>query len=373
MPTTAAITPAGTLACPEFASGGQFSVGAEEELFLLDGAGRLAPGSDEHVHRLQLTGAIGTVSTELFAAQIEFASSVCAEAGTIAGQLAALRSALLGTGARLMAAGVHPDAPFGDVALTPAGRYRQIGDSLAGLLRTPTAAFQVHVGLPDEHAAILAYSGMRHRLPILQALAAGSPFWHGRDSGLASARWGVINSYPRGGVPPVVRSWSEYAALVESVATAAEVPDYTHVWWDHRLQPRLGTLEVRVMDAQPSLTAAAGLAALVQGLVRHAVEKPVAVDVPSPVLEENSFRTARHGLETTVVDIDGTRRSVRELAAEAIRDARAALAADGLDAALEAVEHLLATETSSARQRRLHAERGMPGLVDDLVERTRLG
>lgn len=359
-----------------FASGGEFTLGAEEELFVLDDRGRFAPALGAAlVDRIDAAAPQpgARVTAELFAAQVEFATAVCGEAGEIVGQLAALRSALLAAGAEALACGVHPAGEFADAELTAEGRYLLIGDALAGLLRTPTAALQVHVGVPDEHAALLAYRGIRHHLPVLQALAAGSPFWHGRDSGLASARWAVISSYPRGGVPPIVHSWDEYAALVDLVAHAAEVPDYTHLWWDARLQPRLGTIEIRVMDAQPSLATAAGLAALTQGLVRYAVENPIAFDVPGPVLAENSFRVARHGLETTLVDVDGRHRPVRDLARQLVAEARAVLAADDLAEPLTAVEQLLTEETSPARQRRLFAQGGISAVVADLVERTALG
>lgn len=353
-----------------FGDGGNFTVGAEEELFLVDPEGDLVRGTFPERLLEQSPGGAGAVTRELFAPQIEFATAVCADATVIEEHLRTLRGALTEAGGRALAAGLHPAAAFGDAELTAADRYRLIGDSLAGLLRTPTAAFQVHVGLPGPEAAVRAYRGTRHVLAVLQALAATSPFWHGLDSGLASARWGVIDSYPRGGIPPVVASWEEYAALVDVVAAAAEVPDYTLVWWDARLQPRLGTIEIRVMDAQPSLTRAAGLAALAQGLVRRAVEEPVAFDVPSPVLAENSFRTARYGLETTIADVDGTMRPVRELAARMLSEAREVLAPDGLDGALEGVEQILAEEPEYARQRRLHAAGGIRAVVEDLVART---
>ena len=110
-----------------------------------------------------------------------------------------------------MAAGVHPTARArrcGDdrhvLALRPHRRR------VAGLLRTPTAALQVHVGLPDEEALMLAYRGLRQRLPLLRALAAGSPYWHGLDSGPATSRSAIMRSYPRTTVPPLLRSWDDY-------------------------------------------------------------------------------------------------------------------------------------------------------------------
>jgi len=220
---------------------------------------------------------------------------------------------------------------------------------------------------------MVAFRGLRHRLALLRALAAGSPYWHGRDSGLASSRWAVLRSYPRSGMPPSFRSWDAYAALTATLTDAAEVPDYTHVWWDLRAQPRLGTLEIRVMDVQPSLEAVAGLAALVQGLARHAVERPVAAELPDVVLEENDFRVARHGLEARIVDADGTMRPVRELAFQAIVEARSALAADGLDAPLHEVERILSTEPEYCRQRRRVAEGGLELLLTDLADRTAAG
>ena len=42
--------------------------------------------------------------------------------------------------------------------------------------RTPTAALHVHVGMPDPDTAIAVYNRMRAHLPLLQALAAHSPY-----------------------------------------------------------------------------------------------------------------------------------------------------------------------------------------------------
>ena len=357
-----------------FMSGGEFTVGAEEELLLVDDGNRLrrAPADDLVDAVRDECTEVAAVSTELYAAEIEFATVVCDDADGVGACLAQARAALARAGGRGLAVGVHPDGAFGDARLTEGARYRRIGTDFAGLLRTPTASLQVHVGVPDADAAIAAYRGLRNRLAVLSALAAGSPFWHGRDSGLASARWAVINSYPRGGVPPLVTRWDEYVALAEAVVSAAEAPDYTHVWWDVRVQPRFGTVEVRVMDPQPSLAAAAGLTALVQGLARDAVEHPSGVDVPGAVLGENDFRVARHGLETTVVDLDGTVRPVRELARELVARARAVLD-DRQVAPLEAVDQLLVDEPGDARQRRIHHEHGMDGLLADLSARTMEG
>lgn len=368
---------AGSGVVPDFVPGGNFTVGVEEELLLVDGSDELLDASTAGplIQRVQARAPqeAGAVTTELFAPEIEFATSVCAGADAAGSCLRTLRDSLGQAGGRAMAIGLHPAAAFRDLEITRADRYEGIDADLAGLLRTPTAALQVHVGLPDAESAVIALRGLRHQLAVFRALAASTPFWHCQDSGLASARWAVISSYPRSGVPPVPTCWDDYVALAATVAAAAEAPDYTFVWWGARIQPRLGTVEVRVMDAQPSLSAAAGLTALVQGLARHAVEAPPAGDVPSEVLAENDFRVARHGLEATIADVDGTMRPVREIAARLVSDAVAALGDDGLADPLREVTRILADEPAYTRQRRLHAEGGMAAVLADLTARTMRG
>ena len=360
-----------------FVPGGQFTVGVEEELLLVDEEHQLV---DEECGRRWIgrTGEvgrpeIGTVSIELFGSEIEFATAVCADGVSAARHLSDLRAVLMATGARAMAVGLHPDAAFGEPQVTHAPRYQLIGDELAGVLRTPTAALQVHVGLPDAASAVTAYRALRQHLPVLRALAAGSPFWHGRDSGLASARAAVIASYPRSGIPPVVRSWDEYVAVTRDVIAAAGAPDHSYVWWGARIQARLGTVEVRVMDAQPSLAVVAGLTALVQGIAAYALDHPPVTDIPTEVLAENDFRVVRRGLETTILDATGTLRPVRAIALDALVKAGSALRPLGLDAPLAGVQRLLASEPEYDRQRRVHGAGGMRALLADLVERTTRG
>ena len=171
-------------------------------------------------------------------------------------------------------------------------------------------------------------------------------------------------------MPPRLRSWADYVARTEAVMAAAELPDPTYVWWYLRPRPLLGTLEVRVMDAVPSLAVVAGLTALVQGIARRAVEAPDPDDLPGDVLAVNDHRAARYGLDTRVVDVDRVLRPLREVAVRVLAEARETLAGDRLDAPLDAVESLLAAETESGRQRRIVAARGMRALLADLAVRT---
>ena len=357
---------------PDHRPGGDFTVGVEEELMLVDDEGLLLGESAEDlVDRLRGHDPdAGIVTGEIYADQVELNSLVCAGAEEVVRSLQALRTRVRAEGARTMAAGVHPTAAFGAAVLTASPRYDAIREEYAGLLRTPTAALQVHVGVPDAEAAMLAYRGLRARMPLLRALAAATPYWHGVDSGLASARSAILRSYPRTTVPPLLRSWDEYATRTAALMTAAEATDHTFVWWDMRPRPLLGTLEVRVMDAQCSLARVGGLTALVQGIARRAVADPDPGDLSDDVLDVNDHRVARHGLEARITDLDGCVRPVRELVTRVLDDARKELAPDGLDAPLDDLDELLDGQAEPDRQRSLVAARGLPTLLQDLADRT---
>ena len=45
-------------------------------------------------------------------------------------------------------------------------------------------------------------------------------------------------------------------------------PEPTFLWWDVRPQPRFGTVEVRILDAQTTVAETAALVALVQCIAR---------------------------------------------------------------------------------------------------------
>ena len=71
----------------------------------------------------------------------------------------------------------------------------------------------VHVGMPDPETAIRVFNGLRRHLPLLEALGANSPFRHGRDTGLASAREITLRAWPRSDAP---REFADFDDFVRS-------------------------------------------------------------------------------------------------------------------------------------------------------------
>jgi carboxylate-amine ligase len=349
-----------------FGEGDPFSLGVEEELFLVDPVtGEQTNASAAVVERL---GPVeGTVERELHACQVELITDVCATAGEAVGLLRGLRQAVLATGAGLLGAGTHPSAGEGDADITDKERYERIRDLLGDAAATAISGTHVHVGMPDTDAAIRAFNGLRRHLPLLQALAANSPFRHGRDTGLASAREVTMRGWPRSGVPRAMEDFGDFCRTSARLARAADVPDYTWFWWKLRPHPRMGTVEIRALDAQASLDDVGALVALAHCLARHEATADPVPAPPDDVLAEGVFRAARWGVEARLPDADGRLRPLLEVLEETLAPLRTVAEGLGCGDELAGVRRIVESGGGAGRQRDVHAIGGMHALLRELV------
>jgi carboxylate-amine ligase len=307
---------------------------------------------------------------EAYSAEVELRSQPSRTAQDAAAELRGLRATAGEAGATLLGMGVHPSAEHGDVQLTDRDRYRLLEANMRGLVRrTPECALHVHVGMPNGEAAIRAHNALREHLPLLQGLSANSPFWFGADSGLQSARYALTRPFPPRGVPRPLRDMEEWAEVTSAAVSAGGYVDYTSLTWDLRPHPRLGTIEVREMDAQSRIEDVAALGALVQGLVAAAVDREPTAPTPSEALDEAAFWAARDGLGARVPH-DGRIVPLRE-AARAALDAAGPRARElGSDAALEGIERILREGCAAKRRRADHNRGGMDALLAEAVAET---
>jgi carboxylate-amine ligase len=346
-----------------------YSLGVEEELFLVDPLTGRQTNASAAVQR-RLGRVDGEVERELHACQLELITGVCDGAGDAVRALEAMRAAVVRTGAGLLGSGTHPSALEGEAEITDKRRYEQIHDLLGDAVATPVSGLHIHVGMPDPEAAIRAFNGLRRHLPLLQALAANSPFRHGRDTGLASAREVTMRGWPRSGVPRAMRDFEDFCDSSELLVRAADVPDYTWFWWKLRPHPRLGTVEVRALDVQSSLQDTAALVALTHCLARHAARADAEQDPPAEILEEGAFRAARFGVQAELPDSNGSLHPVGEQLEQALdltaEDARELQCAGEL----EHLRTLLKQGGGAARQRDAYEIGGMDALLRELTALT---
>jgi carboxylate-amine ligase len=345
-----------------------WSVGIEEELMLLDPHDWTLANRIDDVLAALPPDLLEHADAETHACVLELQTAPHATVGSAAAELADLRRRLATVIAtrlalRAAAAGTHPLATRSQVAVTATSRYRLIEGSMRTLAhREPTMALHVHVAMPDAETAVRALDGLRTDLPLVLALSANSPYWRGSDSGFASVRTPIFSMFPRVGIPGHFGSYGNYVRAIEPLVRSGAIPGPGFLWWDARLQPRLGTLEVRVMDAQSRPEDTAALVALVQCLAhRHAVGSRRSPGV-AEVIAENRFLASRDGMRARLIDSRSERAApVRDVLGRALEACAPAADALGCAAELDAAA-TLAEDPGERRQRRNADEYGLDGL-----------
>jgi glutamate---cysteine ligase / carboxylate-amine ligase len=350
-----------------FGKSDPYTLGVEEEYQLLDGR---TLDLVQHIETM-LDAVSGheleeRINPELMQSVIEITTPVCHTAGDVMRELHKLRSYVVevarGKGLRVGSAGTHPFSLFERQRITAKDRYRALIDQMQYIARRELIfGMHVHVAVDDPEKAIKVVNGLLVQLGPLLALSASSPFWRGEPTGLASSRQMVFSAFPRSGPPPRFRDYADYAEVVGQLEKSGCIADYTSIWWDIRLHPRLGTVEIRICDAVTRLEDAVAIAAYCQAVVKQLCEKYEAgEEIPSYhriLTSENKWLAARYGLEAPVMDL-GTGRRNRVPVARLIRRTLAEIDPHarelGSERELEGILELLDRGSSADRQVRIY-------------------
>jgi carboxylate-amine ligase len=308
------------------------------------------------------------IKAELLQSVIEVATHVAGSVGEAIedarGLRATLRDAAAERGAVIASAGTHPFSRWEHQDVTDSARYRALMEEMRWVAeREVIFGLHVHVGLASPDEAIAVYNGLRTWLPELLAISANSPFWQGRATGLASTRTKIFETFPRSGLPPSFASFEEFELLVDRAIKSGSFPDYTYIWWDARPHPKLGTLEVRIPDAQTRLESVAGIVALVQSLVATLAddfERGVKPQMqPVTLVAENKWRAARDGLSGKLIDLErDEERPAREAVNALVERAEPAAMRLGCREELAEVERLVERGSGADEQRSVYEETG---------------
>jgi carboxylate-amine ligase len=348
------------------------TVGVEEELMLLDPDTLDLLPVAARVHK-ELGGRV-SLRGELPAAQIETASPVCDSIDEAARTLAEARREL-GTGvagwARLAGAGTHPFAAA-EGRLRDDPKYDALKAAFPWALPQQLVfGLHVHVAVRGADRALAVLNALRSYLPDLAALAGNAPLRAGRDTGLASVRPEISGLLPRQGVPPAFSSWEAYADYLAWGRRGGVFPAEGEPWWEARGHDELGTIELRVPDAQITAADAAGVLALGAGLVAWLAERYDAgreLPVHDTIrISENRWRALRSGLTGALLDLDSGEQEPTRDRVLALID-RVAPAAERLGGTAS-LDHArtLAARNGAERQRAIAAEQGTRAVVEELA------
>lgn len=214
---------------------------------------------------------------------------------------------------------------------------------------------------------------VRPWLPVLLAMTANSPF-DGLDTGYASWRYQEWSRWPSAGPPPVFASLDEYESTVDAMLRSGAILDKAMVYWDVRLSDHQPTLEFRVCDVAATAGDAALLAAVVRGLVVHAVDRiesgEPAPALPQAVLRANLWCASHSGLAgQSLHPVTGALTPLRDQLADLVELIRPSLG-DDHSFAEAGLASLRSGGTGADRQRAVFARRGkLTDVVDELALR----
>ena len=290
----------------------EFTLGIEEEYFLVDRATRDVAGEPPDAMLAELEALLGEqVSPEFLRSQIEVGTRVCTSIDEARTELKRLRSAIAAVAGRHgmapVAAATHPVARWDAQRTTERGRYRSLEADLQGVgRRLVICGMHVHIGIPDDELRIDLMSQASYFLPHLLALSTSSPFWQGENTGLKSYRLAVFDEMPRTGTPERFASWGEYRRHVDILVGAGLIEDATKLWWDLRPSDRFPTLELRITDCCTTLEDTLSIAALFRCLLRMLWrlkrENQRWRLYSRMLIDENRWRAQRHGFDQGLVD-----------------------------------------------------------------------
>jgi len=369
-----------------FGQSDAYTLGVEEEYMLLDSETfDLVQHVDTVLAAVQGHELEPRINAELMQSVLEIATPVCHTPADVRAQLVQLRTYVSGIareeGLRVGSAGTHPFSLFERQRITAKDRYRALVDQLQYIARRELIfGLHVHVAVDDPEKAIRVVNALIGHLAELVALSSNSPFWRGEATGLASSRHMVFAAFPRSGPPPRFKDYADYAEVVGQLERTGCIADYTHIWWDIRLHPRLGTIEIRICDAVTQLEDVVAITAYCQALVKHYSERFDAGDeIPSfhrILTTENKWLAARYGLEAPVMDLVTGRRN-RMSVAQVVRGTLKLIAPHakelGSEAELAGVEQILRRGNGADRQLRVfNANRDIVEVVREIANLTEI-
>ncbi|MGI8709437.1 MAG: glutamate--cysteine ligase [Acidimicrobiales bacterium] len=353
------------------------SLGIEMELELVDATtGELVAEASDILAELGAGhpgGEHPKAKHELFECCIEIITGVCRDVtearADLAATLAEVRGAAERRGLAVICSGSHPFSTWYGQPTSPSDRYDELLDQMQWMARRlQIFGVHVHVGVRSPEKAVVIGNAMATYIPHLLALSASSPFWEGRDTGLASCRSKVFEGLPTAGLPAPIADWADFEQYLSTLITAGAIKSVREVWWDIRPHPDFGTVELRMCDGIPRLQEVAALAALGQSLVVHLDALHDTGHAPHRqrewILRENKWRAGRYGLDAElIVDDDGRLQPARQAIAEVVAMVEPVAATLGCSEELAGVTAILQSGPSYARQRAAAGDGPEPDLT----------
>ncbi len=217
----------------------------------------------------------------------------------------------------LAALATHPTEIQSDNKIINDPRYKAFEEEFQIIIRNfLISGLHIHVGTQDSQHAIAAFNAAINYLPLFLALSANSPFCHSVDSGLASYRTKIFTKLPRAGIPEYFNDYSDYQKLYKELFNAGAIERAKDVWWDVRISPHFGTVELRVCDSFYDKERLNFIGLLYQALIVYAREHQPPGQYHQ-IHMQNKWSATRYGMDGIFI-LHGKAMPIREKIAQLI-------------------------------------------------------
>ncbi|MGI8774698.1 MAG: glutamate--cysteine ligase [Actinomycetota bacterium] len=359
------------------------SLGVEIEVQVVDEAGALATDTAA-TKILSELGDDKWFKHELLECTVEVITDVCPNVGAVRQEIGEKLTHLIdtaeGLGYRIQCTGTHPFSAWVDQTVSPDPRYHRLIENCQWTARRLLIfGVHTHVGVGSGEEAIAIGNSLGTYIPHFLALSSSSPFWQGRDSGLASIRSKIFESLPTAGLPYQMNNWGQFQRFMRTLIGAGTIRSIREVWWDIRPHPGFGTIELRICDGIPTMDELCAIVALSQSLVVWLGERYNAgLDLPDHkawTIRENKWRAARYGLDAEIIrDEEGNLLSLRRSISDLVEQLLPTAEKLGCQQDLLRVMDILERGTSATRQREVYERtHDLSAVVDSLVEELKSG
>lgn len=342
--------------------------GVEEEVLLVDAVTLSPLPAAERVVSLHQPGVQNNhkITLEFKKEQIEVVSP---PQTTFTGQLEVIRAgralaeaAAARAGARVVALPTAPGPITPHLVSSP--RFRKVSERF-GITAAEqlTCAFHVHVLVESRAEGVAVLDRIRVWLPVLLALSANSPFWHGTDTGFASYRYQAWNRWPMTGPTDLFGSAAAHDRHQADLLDSHVPLDVGMLYFDARLCDHQPTLEVRVADVCLEAEHAAVIATIIRALVETTARSwragVLSPRTPTSAIRAWSWQASRHGIEAQLIDpATGTPSPAADVIAGLVESIRPVLVEYGEETMVESVvAGMLQGGSGARRQREVYATR----------------
>jgi carboxylate-amine ligase len=205
-------------------------------------------------------------------------------------------------GAMLLASGTHPFSRWQDQEVSDDARYRRLIDRLCWTARRFNIfGIHVHIGMPDGDTCIATLNRLLPIMPVFLAISANSPYWHGHDTGMCSARIKVFEGLSQGGMPFYFDNWRDFEHCAGRLHATGSIDSVRDIWWEMRPHPDFGTLEIRIGDMPATCADTRAYVAYVRA-ESMASAGAGNIHVHPSLIRENRWRACRYGMRATMID-----------------------------------------------------------------------